>query len=402
MAAHGLPRVRILRPTLWCAASVATIYVGSAAYELHRDATLFQSMARQTGKEPPDVLTIEMLNFSRNMIGLANGLGGLAAGPLRQRPAPSPGQGSPLDNLVARMERAQKGLEKDAASLDELLLRAEREGNPEVARKLREAREAREAREVAARDSPSPTSSVTQKYERARQAREQRLGSQQNERRSQMFLPETSKLLVGIAATNVGVFGLERLVPSLSVLFSHIPALNTNYSLLTSAFGHVGFFHLALNMYGLYQFLPPVAKTPTFNYSASHLASFYLSAGILSSLAHHLATVWPRPLDRMIAARGASGAVMAVVGAFGVAYPNHQLGIILIPGSLPASQFLWLLAAFETYGLFRGFKRLPLAHAAHLAGLAIGAGYVYFDGQKRVWQPVRRFTFAQMQRLSLI
>jgi rhomboid-like protein len=93
---------------------------------------------------------------------------------------------------------------------------------------------------------------------------------------------------------------------------------------------------------------------------------------------------------------------MAVVGAFGMSYPDNQLGIVLIPGSLPASQFLLGVAAFETYGLFVGFKRLPLAHAAHLAGLAMGAAYVYYDGRDRVWRPVKQWTFHQMQRLSLI
>lgn len=217
-------------------------------------------------------------------------------------------------------------------------------------------------------------------------------------------LPEAGKLMVGLVSTNIAVFALERLLPGTSALFSHVPAASsmTNLTMLTSAFGHVGLTHLALNMYGVVQFLPPVANSRTFANSGSHLAAFYLSAGVLASYAYHLATVWPRPLDRVIPARGASGAVMAVVGAFGMSYPDNQLGIILIPFSLPASQFLLGVAAFETYGLFVGFKRLPLAHAAHLAGLAMGAAYVYWDGRERVWRPVKQATFGVMQRLSLV
>ncbi|CAK7562457.1 MAG: hypothetical protein SEPTF4163_000301 [Sporothrix epigloea] len=221
-------------------------------------------------------------------------------------------------------------------------------------------------------------------------------------------LPGPTKLMAGLVATNVGVFAMERLLPQTSALFSHVPAgaaaggLNTNLTLLTSAFGHVGVSHLLLNMYGLAQFLPPVANSRTFDGSAPHLAAFYLSAGILSSYAFQVASVWPRPLDRMIPARGASGAVMAIVGAFGMAYPDRQLGVILIPLSLPASQFLLGLTAFEMYGLFVGFKRLPLAHAAHLAGLAMGSAYVYFDGQRHIWAPVQRWTFASYSKLAQI
>ncbi|CAK7243464.1 MAG: hypothetical protein STHCBS139747_004989 [Sporothrix thermara] len=221
-------------------------------------------------------------------------------------------------------------------------------------------------------------------------------------------LPGHAQLLGGLVATNVGVFAMERLLPQTSALFSHVPAgeaaggLRTNLTLLTSAFGHVGVPHLLLNMYGLVQFLPPVAYSPTFagSSAAAHMGAFYLSAGVLSSYAFHLASVWPRRLDRMIPARGASGAVMAVVGAFGMSYPERQLGVILLPFSLPASDFLLGLAAFETYGVFVGFKRLPLAHAAHLAGLAVGTAYVHFDGRQHIWRPVQKWTANGYARMS--
>ncbi|OAA67826.1 Peptidase S54, rhomboid domain protein [Niveomyces insectorum RCEF 264] len=216
-------------------------------------------------------------------------------------------------------------------------------------------------------------------------------------------LPEPGKLMAGFVSTNLGVFALERLLPGTATLFSHLPAATgSNFTMLTSAFGHVGFLHLALNMYGLVQFLPPVAYSQTFTGSGSHLAAFYLSAGVLSAYAFHLAAVWPRPLDRVVPARGASGAVMAIVGAFGTSYPDQRLGIVLIPGSLPASQFLLGLALFETYGLFVGFKRLPLAHAAHLAGLAIGFAYVHFDARNHVWKPARQWAFRRLRQLKML
>ncbi len=89
------------------------------------------------------------------------------------------------------------------------------------------------------------------------------------------------------------------------------------------------------------------------------------------------------------------------MGAWALSYPDQRLGIIFLPGSLPATDALACWAMFETYGLLVGFRSLPLGHAAHLAGLGVGAAYVYFDGQKRVWQPVRRFMFRQMRWLRM-
>lgn len=315
MASFGLPPVRVLRPALWCAGAVGTIYVGCAAYEVRHDAAIARD-ARRAHHMPTSPIRMKDLDGVRAMIAASGGRNPL-------RPLPSQSSSSVSSSAL-------------------------------------------------------PLASWSD-------------------------LPEAGKFMVGLVSTNIGVFALERLLPGTSALFSHVPAApSANFTMLTSAFGHVGLAHLALNMYGVVQFLPPVAASRTFAGSGSHLAAFYLSAGVLASYAFHLASVWPRPLDRVIPARGASGAVMAVVGAFGMSYPDNQLGIVLIPGSLPASQFLLGVAAFETYGLFVGFKRLPLAHAAHLAGLAMGAAYVYYDGRDRVWRPVKQWTFHQMQRLSLV
>ncbi len=313
MASLRLPPVRILWPTLWCAAAVSTIYVGCAAAEVRRDAVVVRKVRQRRGLVPARA-TMHDLDDVRAMIAMSNGR-------VRWVPPPSPSQA-----------RASPGLAETWAEL-----------------------------------------------------------------------PEAGKLMVGIVAPNLCVFSLERLLPGMAALFSHVPVSGANFTLLTCAFGHAGLTHLALNMYGVVQFLPPVAASPTFAASGCHLAAFYLSSGVLASLAYHVASVWPRPLDRMVPARGASGAVMAVVGAFGMAYPEEGLGIVLVPGfSLPAAQFLAGLTVFETYGLFVGFKRLPLAHAAHLAGLGLGAGYVYFDGQAHVWRPLKQWAFRQMRRLDLV
>lgn len=219
-------------------------------------------------------------------------------------------------------------------------------------------------------------------------------------------LQDTDKMISGAIGLNAAIFGLTRILPSLQLYFAHIPAVSPNYALLTSTFGHTGMLHLGANMYGLYNFAPQVARSPVFNQSGAHLTAFYLSAGIFANLAQHLTSKWasPRALHSsfLIPSLGASGAIFAILGAWGMLYPDAQLGLLFIPGSVPVEYAMVGIAAFETYGLVRGFRSINFGHAAHLAGLAIGLGYVHFNGNRRLWQPTRRFAFKRMRSLGLV
>ncbi|KAH6886886.1 hypothetical protein B0T10DRAFT_515754 [Thelonectria olida] len=240
-----------------------------------------------------------------------------------------------------------------------------------------------------------------------------RLWSRQSEPTLDQISPDTwdrllgaDKVIAGAIGLNTAIFAVSRVLVGLQPQFAHVPAGPHNYTLLTSMFGHAGMLHLGANMYGLYRFAPQVARSRTFERSGSHLTAFYLSAGLFASLAQHLTSKWasPRALRPgfFIPGLGASGAIFALLGSWAMLNPNAQIGLIFLPGSLPADQALAGIAAFETYGLLVGFKSLNFGHAAHLAGLAIGSAYVHFDGKRRVWQPARRFMFNQMKLVGVI
>ena len=219
-------------------------------------------------------------------------------------------------------------------------------------------------------------------------------------------LPGTDKMVAGAIGLNTAIFAISRILPGLQWHFSHVPAGPFNYTLLTSVFGHAGMLHLGANMYGLYNFAPQVARSRTFKGSGAHLTAFYLSTGVFTSLAHHLTSKWasPRAVRSafFVPGLGASGAIFGILGVWAMMFPNAQVGLLFLPGSLPADQALAGIALFETYGLAVGFRSLNLGHAAHLAGLAIGSGYVYFDGNRRFWQPARRFMFKQLKLLAVV
>ncbi|KAE9367050.1 hypothetical protein N431DRAFT_487488 [Stipitochalara longipes BDJ] len=217
-------------------------------------------------------------------------------------------------------------------------------------------------------------------------------------------LNSAEKMITTATALNVGIYGACRVAPpGFWLFFAHIPSGLRNFTLFSSMFGHSGLLHLSLNMYALSSFGPSVAASPTFESSGAHLTAFYLSSGLMASLTYHLATIWPNKMSRLSPSLGASGAIMAILGAWAMTYPDGRIGIIMVPGSLPAEQALLGLLAFETWGTFIGYGgMLRIGHAAHLGGLLVGIGYVMYDGKNKLWQPTRKFAFNQMQKLNLI
>ncbi|KAI1812457.1 rhomboid-domain-containing protein [Poronia punctata] len=211
---------------------------------------------------------------------------------------------------------------------------------------------------------------------------------------------EPQKLSAGIIALTTGIHLASAAAPAVAMNFVHLPVSGRNITLLTSVFGHAGLVHLGVNMYAMWWLMPTAAHSRTFRESTPHLAAFYLSAGILSSLAQHATAVWPRP--NFMAALGASGALFALFGVVGVSYPNTNVGILFLPGSVPIGQMMAYVALFDAVGIFVRYPFLRLGHAAHLGGLAVGYAYAKYAGDERIWRPARKVTFKTMQTLRIL
>ncbi|CAG8962231.1 hypothetical protein HYFRA_00005284 [Hymenoscyphus fraxineus] len=215
-------------------------------------------------------------------------------------------------------------------------------------------------------------------------------------------LTGAEKALVTIGALNIGIYGAARAVPRTIMTFAHIPTSGRNFTMLTSTFGHFGAVHLALNMFALFSLGHPVAESPTFTSSGSHLTAFYLSTGLFATLGQHLRAAAPRRSIWLLPTLGASGAIMGLFGVWATLYPDNRIGVMLLPGSLTAGEVLIFAIAFDAWGTVFGFPYIKFAHPAHLTGVLAGAAYVHFDGKKRLWQPTKRLAFNSMKRLSMI
>ena len=159
-----------------------------------------------------------------------------------------------------------------------------------------------------------------------------------------------SKVLIGI---NVVVYVLQQTVSGFTFRFENIGlyvADGDYYRLLTAAFLHASILHIALNMYALYLFGPPVEAA----LGRVRFAALYLVSALGGSA---LSYAFANPL---VPSLGASGAVFGLLGAYLVL--NRKLG-------RDTSGVMALLVINFVFGLIAP----NIDWRAHLGGLVTGS-----------------------------
>lgn len=186
------------------------------------------------------------------------------------------------------------------------------------------------------------------------------------------FIPPTIKALVGI---NVAVFLLDWLVlrmltfhgVSLSQwlvqLFGLMP-IGSEYffpywQLVTYQFLHGGFWHLFFNMFALWMF----GSELNYLWGSRRFLTYYLLSGIGGGILNLLVNDAPTI--------GASGAIMGVLVAYGMTFPDRPVMIFPLFIPIPAKIFVIIYAALD---LLSGLTSTDsgVAHFAHLGGALTG------------------------------
>ena len=145
------------------------------------------------------------------------------------------------------------------------------------------------------------------------------------------------------------------------------------YQLVTYLFLHANFMHILSNMFGLYYIscgigaglLQEIAQLGSFYMMISEQdpsVSFGEIFAIGQQLSHQL-NAWTTI--------GASGAVYAVILAFGMTFPNERLFIIPFPFPIKAKWFVLFYVAIEFFSAL-GSSGDGVAHTAHLGGMLFG------------------------------
>lgn len=194
------------------------------------------------------------------------------------------------------------------------------------------------------------------------------------------------------------------------------------YQLVTYMFMHANLEHIFFNMFALWMFGMVVEnvwgpRKFLFYYilcgigagvfqEAAQFVSFYMTVSSqvpsfalsqFPEIAHQLS-----PMLNNWTTVGASGAVYAILLAFGMIFPNEKLFIIPIPVPIKAKWFVMIYAGIELFAAMATTGD-NVAHLAHLGGMVVGfflirywrrhpgahynrsQGQQFFNNMKRKW-----------------
>ncbi|MDR3137527.1 MAG: rhomboid family intramembrane serine protease [Tannerellaceae bacterium] len=142
----------------------------------------------------------------------------------------------------------------------------------------------------------------------------------------------------------------------------------------TYLFLHDGFAHLFCNLLPLFVFAPLFEA----RWGARRFTIFYFAAGLGAALCQWLTwipslSVLPpgHPFLNHFISVGASGAVFAILFAFGFTFPNAPLLIFPLPWPIKAKFFVAAYALFELVAGVAQVQGDSIAHFAHLGGMLI-------------------------------
>jgi len=186
------------------------------------------------------------------------------------------------------------------------------------------------------------------------------------------------------------------------------------YQIITHMFMHANFWHLFFNMYALWLFGQIIER----NWGSKKFLIYYfvtgLGAAILQTTVnyfqiHALAdTMTIEQINKVLtegsklysegknwidpklggynamlnsSVLGASGAVMGVLLAFGMLYPNVELRLLFIPAPIKAKYFVIGYAVLELFMGVSNFQWDNIAHYAHLGGMLFGLIFILIWGK---------------------
>jgi len=201
-----------------------------------------------------------------------------------------------------------------------------------------------------------------------------------------MMFPSLTPMVKTLLIINVAVFFIHtplrihymKLAQSdpITAWFSVYPyslaAKLSVWRLVTYQFLHAGFWHVALNMLGLY-FLGPTLEQ---HWGSRRFLYFYLGCGVAGGLVYiFLTSVHWLPVGPMV---GASGAILGLLAACAILFPHFVVFIFLFPVPIRVAAVLIGLGAVAvilTQGNNAG------GEAAHFGGMVAGAAYAWSESK---------------------
>ncbi len=163
------------------------------------------------------------------------------------------------------------------------------------------------------------------------------------------------------------------------------------WQIVTSMFLHGSLFHIAINMFILWQFGNILERV----WGSERFLKYYffvgIGAGVMTALVGALTAGYTNPACVQAMGDlpwgcfqhtlGASGAIMGVLLAFAMLFPNQQLMLLFPPIPIKAKYLVVIIAAVSIFAQVTG--ALPgIGHITHLGGFAFGL--LYFKGPVQI------------------
>lgn len=194
-----------------------------------------------------------------------------------------------------------------------------------------------------------------------------------------MGFPRLTPVVKRLLIINIAVFLAAIIVSPLEFFIYRWFALDATslgralqlWRLITYQFLHGSVMHILFNMLGLY-FLGPTLER---HWDGGKFLPFYLGCGVAGALFYYLlVAVGFLPAGQMV---GASGAILGMLAACAILFPQFVVFIFLFPVPIRVAAIVFTAIYFVaviTKGANAG------GDAAHLAGMAAGAAYVFSEG----------------------
>lgn len=140
------------------------------------------------------------------------------------------------------------------------------------------------------------------------------------------------------------------------------------WQLLSYAFLHGSFWHLAFNMLALVMFGAPLEYVWGPRRFLTYFIACVVGAGICQVAIGSWAVAHGAMPYQVI---GASGGVFGLLLAYGMLFPNQRVMLLIPPIPMKARTLVILYGLFELAAGFTGFQP-GVAHFAHLGGMLFG------------------------------
>jgi len=192
--------------------------------------------------------------------------------------------------------------------------------------------------------------------------------------------PRTTPMVKRLLIINVGVYFLQILTgnvltPWFAVHPVSLLAVLQLWRLITYQFLHGPIWHILFNMIVLY-FLGSILEH---HWGGKKFLVFYLCCGLMGGLVYPLllglGIISPHPELGVLPLIGASGAILGVLAACAILFPNIIMLFYFFP--LPIRVVALILTLLALAGIITGEN--AGGEAAHLAGMAAGAAYVFSE-----------------------